>query len=86
MSFKAIIGENAPQVGMVGKENSIHVPDFPLVPICSLENFVGRINWCQFICIGFDSDARIVTKREEVVNNLKYNLKKLIAVMLAKRS
>ena len=70
MSFKAIISENAPQVRMVGEENSVHIPDFSLVPVGSLEDFISRVNWCQFVCVGFDSDTRVVTKREEVVNNL----------------
>ena len=32
MTFEAVVGQNAPQVRMIGKEDAVHVPDFSFVP------------------------------------------------------
>ena len=32
VSLEAVVGEDAAEVGMVGEEDAVHVPHFPLVP------------------------------------------------------
>ena len=63
VSLEAVIGQDTSQVRMVSKKHTIHVPDFSFIPVSSLENFITRINWSQFICVAFDSDPGVVTKR-----------------------
>jgi hypothetical protein len=38
VTFEAVIGENASQVGVIGEEHAIHVPNFAFIPIGSFEN------------------------------------------------
>jgi hypothetical protein len=38
VTFEAVIGENATQVGVIGEEHAIHVPNFAFIPIGSFEN------------------------------------------------
>lgn len=71
MSFEAIICKNPPEVGVIGEEDSEHVKDFPFVPIGSFEDLADRIDWGQFVGVGFDSNARIEAKRHQIVNQLK---------------
>ena len=56
---------------MVGKEDSKHVPDLPLVPVCSGKDGGGGLNGGQLVGVGLDANARVETERQQVVNNLK---------------
>ena len=38
MSLEAVVSEDAPQVGMVGEEDSVEIPNFPLVPVSPFEH------------------------------------------------
>lgn len=71
MSFEAVIGENAAQVGVVGEEHTIHVPNLALVPVGGFVDLVARVNRRQLVGVSFDADSRVVAEREKVVNDFE---------------
>lgn len=58
------------QIGMTGKEDSVHVPDLALVPVGTVKQATGRGHRADFIRVCFDSDAGLMCDREEVVDDL----------------
>lgn len=71
MTFKAIIGQDSSEVGMVGEVDSEHVENFAFVPIGTLENVANWIQRRQLVSISLDSDPRVEAKREQIVNHFK---------------
>lgn len=57
MSFEAVVSEDPPQVGMVGEEHAVHVPNFTFVPVGGLVNIIAGLDGCQFVGVSFHSDA-----------------------------
>lgn len=45
MALETVISKNTAQVGMVGEEHAIHVPNLALIPVGGFVNFVARVNW-----------------------------------------
>lgn len=71
VTLESVIGQNAAQVGVVGEEDTVHVPDFTFIPIGRLVHFAGGIQWSKFICVGLDTNARVVAQRQQIVDNLE---------------
>lgn len=71
MALETVIGQNAPQIRVIGEEHSIHVPDFTFIPVGRFEDVVARIDGRQFVGVGFDANARIEAQRQDVVNKLR---------------
>jgi len=71
MSAEAIVGQEASQVGMICKEDAIHVPDFALGPIGTEIDARNRVQRRQLVRVGPDSNAIVKTHRQQHVNNLK---------------
>lgn len=68
MTLETVVGQNATQVRMVGKEHAVHVPDLAFVPVGRLKHVVARVDGRQFVRVGFDADARVEAQRQDVVN------------------
>lgn len=71
MPLEAVIGQDPPEIWVISEEDAEHVPDLSLVPVGSSKHLVRWTNWCQFVCVGFDTDARVETQRQQVVYNLQ---------------
>lgn len=71
MSLETIIGQNTPQIWVIGEEHSVHVPDFTFIPVGRFEDVVARIDGRQFVSVGFDANTRIKAQRQNVVNDLR---------------
>jgi hypothetical protein len=71
MSFEAIIRQDPPQVGMAREEDAKHIPDLPLVPVCTSEEPRARGNGKRLIGPGLDADSSVVSVGEEVVHDLE---------------
>lgn len=56
---------------MTGKEDTIHVPRFSLVPIGAHEQSGNGWHGGSFICIRLDSDPTVVLDTQEVVDDFK---------------
>lgn len=56
---------------MVCKEDTVHVPDFTLIPVSGFVDFIARVDWRQLVGISFNTDSRVVAKRQKVVDQLK---------------
>lgn len=71
VTFEAVIGENASQVGVIGEEHAIHVPNFAFIPIGSFENLATWIDWRQLVSVRFHSDSRVKAERQQIVDDLE---------------
>jgi hypothetical protein len=71
MSLETVVSEDASQVGMVGEEDAVHVPNLSLVPVGSLVDLVARVNRRQLVGVGLDADSRVVAQRKEIVDDLE---------------
>lgn len=63
------------QVGVSGKEDTVHVPDLTLVPVGTVEDGDSRGNGGGLVSVGLDADAGLVGDREEVVDDLSLSAK-----------
>lgn len=57
--LEPVISENPTQIRVIGEENAVHVPNFSLVPIGRLVNFVDRVNWCELVGVSSHSNPRV---------------------------
>ena len=64
MSLESVIGENSSQIRMVGEKDSVHVPDFSLVPVRSGKDGAGGLDGREFVGVGLDANARVETQRQ----------------------
>jgi hypothetical protein len=85
VSFKSIVGQDSPptrirlledryarnsQVWVAAEEDTKHVPNFSLVPVCSSEKTDARWDGGDLVGVGFDSDTRLVGNGKKVVYDL----------------
>lgn len=56
---------------MVREEDAVHVPDLALVPVGRLEDLANWIDRRQLVGVGFDSDARVVAQRQQIVDDFE---------------
>lgn len=63
MSLETVIGQDATQIGMIGKENTIHIPNLSLIPVGSFVDFITRVDGSELVGVSLHSDSRVVTKR-----------------------
>lgn len=64
VTLKPVVGENAAQVGVTDKENSVHVPSFALEPVRTAEDTCHTRHRRHFIRVRLDADARVVAQTE----------------------
>ena len=56
---------------MVRKEDAVHVPDLPFVPVGRLVDLVGRVQGGHLVGVGLDADPSVVSQGQDVVDDLK---------------
>lgn len=70
MPRKAVVSENSPQIGMVRKEHTEHVPYLAFIPVGTLEQPRDRVNRGQLIRIGLNCHSFVMFQRQKHVNKL----------------
>ena len=70
VTLKAIVGEDAAQVGVALEVHAIHVPHLALVPVGSAEHRARAVHRRQLVCVRAHPDAGVVSEGEKVVHNL----------------
>jgi hypothetical protein len=53
------------------EEHAKEIVYFSFIPVCSIVKAGDTGNWRRFICICLDSDPRVMTNTEQVVDNFK---------------
>jgi len=71
VAFESVVGEDAPEVGVVGEEDAVHVPDLTLVPVGRLVDIEARVDRRQLVCVRLDADSRVEAQREQIVDQLR---------------
>jgi hypothetical protein len=70
VALKAVVGEDAAEVGFVGEEDAVHVPNLTLVPVGRTVNFHRGLDGAQLVGVRLDADARVIAERQQVVDQL----------------
>lgn len=70
MTLESVIRQNPSQIGVIGEEDTVHVPDFAFVPVGGLEHVVGWFDGSHFVGVGLHANAGVKTKAQEVVDDL----------------
>lgn len=71
VTFEAVVGQDATQIGVVGEEDAVHVPDLSLVPVGRLEHLIARVHGRQLVRVGLDPHARVVAHGQQIVDDLE---------------
>lgn len=70
MALEPVIGQNSPQIRVIGEEHAVHVVDLALIPIGPLEHLAGRVDRRQFVGVGFDANPRVEAQRQQIIDDL----------------
>ena len=71
VTLEAVIGHDASQVRVAGKEDTIQVVHLALIPVGAVEEAGDARNGRGFVGIRLDADARVVSDREHIIDNLE---------------
>src|SRR5947208_8324570 len=71
MTLKAVIGQDAAQIGVVGEINSEQIPRFALPPAGAVEQPNCRWHGLLFVGLDLDADALVEPHAEEVIDDLE---------------
>jgi hypothetical protein len=71
VSVEAVVGHDAPQIGVADEEDAEHVVNLTLVPVGTVVEACDGGNGRGLVGVGLDADARVVTDGEHVVDDLE---------------
>lgn len=71
MPVETIIRQDSPQIWVVDEEDTEQIVYLSLVPVRAIIETANRRDGSGFICVGLDSNARVVSDREEVVDDFE---------------
>lgn len=71
MPIETVIRHDPPQIGVPDEENPKQVVHLPLIPIRPIVEPRDARDWRGFVSVCLDSDSRVVSDAEEVVDDLK---------------
>jgi len=71
VSVEAVIGHDAPQIGVTDEEDTEHVVDLTLVPVGAVVEACDGGYRRGLVGVGLDANARVVTDGEHVVDDLE---------------
>lgn len=71
MTFEAVIGQDTSQIRVTDEEDSVHVPDFTLVPVSRSEHGGCGGNGVDLIGVSLDTNTCVVLDGEEVIDDLE---------------
>lgn len=71
MTLESIIGQDATEIGVSSKEDSVHVPSLTLEPVDRVEETGQRGDGRDLVGVGLDTNAAVEADREAVVDDLE---------------
>lgn len=71
VSVEAVVGHDAPQIGVTDEEDTEHVVDLTLVPVGTVVEACDGGYGRSLVGVGLDADARVVADGEHVVDDLE---------------
>jgi hypothetical protein len=71
VSVEAVVGHDAPQIGVADEEDTEHVVDLTLVPVGTVVEACDGGYGRGLVGVGLDADARVVADGEHVVDDLE---------------
>ena len=71
MALEAVIGQDAPQIGVVAEKDAKQIPSLALEPIAAAEDRDGGRDGRDLISVSLDSDAGRVLDGEQVIDDFE---------------
>ena len=71
VAVEAVVGHDAPQIGVVDEEDTEHVVNLTLVPVGTVVKACDGGYGRGLVGVGLDADARVVADGEHVVDDLE---------------
>lgn len=60
VTLESVIGQDSTQIRVSAEENTVHVPNLPLVPVGTVEQTRYRRYGADLVGVGLDPDPRLV--------------------------
>src|SRR5262245_18751206 len=71
VTLKAVVGEDATQIRVAGKQDAVHVVGLPLVPIGGREQVDHAWHGCVYVRLALDPKALILARREQMIDHIE---------------
>ena len=71
MPLETVIGEDAAQIGVAGKQDAVQVPGLPLPPTGGREDPGRRGHGCRLIGAQLDPDTLVLAQAQEMIDHLE---------------
>jgi len=71
MPIKAVVGHNSSKIWVANKEDTEHVINLPLVPVCPVIKICNTGDRRCLVRVSLDSDSGVVADAQKVVHDFK---------------
>src|SRR5690606_2800980 len=71
IAFETVVGQDAAQVRMAGKQDAVHVVGFALEPFGADENRNSGRHQRVLVSLNLDADALVLARRHELVDDIE---------------